>query len=73
MKTAGCARYIALHVKKTLVPGESVNIRYLRGMQSLDEEEVDLKEEAARVLDLALQPFLMKTSACLQAYRGLRP
>jgi len=58
MKEHECARYIALHVKLSLSPGESANIRYLRGMQARDESDEDLLHEINEAKNLDLQPYL---------------
>ena len=53
-----CARYIALHAKFSLAPGESTNIRYLRGMQARDESDEDILYEINEAKYLDLQPYL---------------
>ena len=39
MKSVGFVDFIALHLKKRLKPGESVNFRYMRGFQDQKEDE----------------------------------
>ncbi|MEN8226144.1 MAG: hypothetical protein ABFS05_12375, partial [Bacteroidota bacterium] len=59
MNDSNCARYIALHMKFELPPGESVNIRYIRGMEALHKSYGnDLYNEIDEARDIKLQPFL---------------
>jgi hypothetical protein len=58
MNDTSCARYMALHHKLRLAPGESANVRYLRGMQSIDEDEAALLQEMEKLKHSDLQPFL---------------
>ena len=58
MADNACARYIALHAKLSLAPGESTNIRYLRGMQARDESDDDILHEINEAKNLDLQPYL---------------
>jgi hypothetical protein len=53
----GYARFVSLHTKFTLLPGESKDIRYFRGMAGADEDPADFRE--IKVLKLSsLQPLL---------------
>ncbi|MDP1623826.1 MAG: trehalase family glycosidase [Bacteroidales bacterium] len=56
MKSEGLVDFIALHLKKRLKPGESVNFRYLRGFQ-------DRKDDQARLIRAvdSVKNFLLKT------------
>ena len=56
MKSAGLADFIALHMKKRLKPGESVNYRYLRGFQ-------DQKDDPAKLIRTvdSVKNFMLKT------------
>ena len=56
MKSAGLVDFIALHLKKRLNPGASVNFRYLRGFQ-------DQKEDPARLISKvdSVKNFMLKT------------
>ena len=58
MDDNACARYIALHAKFSLAPGESTNIRYLRGMQARDESDDDILHEINEAKNMNLQPYL---------------
>jgi len=58
MKNSGCARYIVLHYKLSLDPGESTSIRYMRAMQDLDEDINTLQDELDEARSISLQPFL---------------
>lgn len=64
----GCARYIALHEKMTLNPGETASVRYLRAMQGLDEDIDDLLDEIDKVRSSPLQPFL---NSNIELYRSV--
>ncbi len=56
MKSSGFVDFIALHLKKRLKPGESVNFRYLRGFQAQ-------KEDPAKLIsrDDSVKNFMLKT------------
>ena len=56
MKQEGLVDYVALHLKKRLKPGESVNFRYLRGFQ-------DQKEDPAKLIRTvdSVKHFMLKT------------
>ncbi|MEI7498866.1 MAG: trehalase family glycosidase [Bacteroidota bacterium] len=56
MKPDGFVDFIALHLKKRLKPGESVNFRYLRGSQDQNEEPAKL----IRIVD-SIKNFMLKT------------
>ena len=58
MPEAGCAGYIALHLKFSLQPGETSQIRFLRAMQSLDEETPALLNEGRKALAADIQGIL---------------
>ncbi|MCK4570169.1 MAG: hypothetical protein KAT76_07750 [Bacteroidales bacterium] len=58
MSDNDCVRYIALHAKLNLAPGESASVRYLRGMQSLDEDDASLVQGINEVKSMDLQAFL---------------
>jgi len=55
MKVEGSVDFIALHLKKRLNPGESVNFRYLRGIQ-------DQKDDAAKLIRAvdSVKNFMLK-------------
>ena len=56
MKSEGFVDFIALHLKKRLKPGESVNFRYIRGF--LDQKENE--EKLIRTAD-SVKNFMLKT------------
>ena len=56
MRSTGLARYIALHLKKRLKPGESVNFRYLRGFR----DQKESSEKLVGVVD-SVKNFMLKT------------
>ncbi len=56
MKSQGSVDFIALHLKKRLKPGESVNFRYLRGYQAQEEDTARL----IRSVD-SVKNFILKT------------
>lgn len=56
MQTEGKVDFIALHLKKRLKPGESVNFRYLRGFQDQKEDG----EKLIRIVD-SVKNFMLKT------------
>ncbi|MEI6684102.1 MAG: trehalase family glycosidase [Bacteroidota bacterium] len=56
MKASGPVNFIALHLKRRLKPGETVNFRYLRGVQ-------DQKEDPQQLIRMAdsVKNFMLKT------------
>ena len=67
MESNICARYIALHGKFSLAPCESVNLRYMRGMQSKDEPEADMMSEINEAKSLNLQDYLDQNIALYES------
>jgi hypothetical protein len=57
MKQEGRVDFIALHLKKRLKPGESVNFRYLRGFQDQKENEVQLIRTVDSVRNFMLRSY----------------
>ncbi|MFP4470146.1 MAG: hypothetical protein ACLFPE_05660, partial [Bacteroidales bacterium] len=57
MASEGFARFIALHGRFNLQPGESADIRYIRGIQDQKEDVQELIEEINDVKTMDLQPF----------------
>ena len=58
MPDNGCNRYLALHLKFSLEPGGSKNIKYLRGMQSVDEPTTALLSDVHEAISADLQSIL---------------
>ena len=58
MAEDGCMGYLALHLSFSMAPGQSKNIRYLRGMQSVDESPAALMSDAQEALSANLQAIL---------------
>lgn len=56
--TEGFVDYISMQTKMELAPGESRNIRYIRGVQGVDEDINDLIEETKVLKKIDLLPFL---------------
>ena len=57
MKQDGLVSFIAIQLKKRLKPGESVNFRYLRGVQSRDENLDSLMNETDRLKSNLLKSY----------------
>ena len=57
MKQAGFVRFIAIQLKKRLKPGESVNFRYLRGVQSQEENIDSLMNETDLLKNTLLKGY----------------
>ena len=55
MKSNGFVDFIALHMKKRLKPGESVNFRYLRGFQDQKEDPAKLVRTVDSVKNILLR------------------
>lgn len=59
MKDDICARYMVMHIKLQIKPGQSVNVRYLRGMENLDHsDDNEFWQEIDLARALSLQSFL---------------
>jgi len=58
MASSGQARIVALHGKYNLQPGESVDIRYIRGIQDQADDVEELKAEIESLAHIKLQPFV---------------
>ncbi|HDJ33241.1 MAG TPA: hypothetical protein ENF21_03975 [Bacteroidetes bacterium] len=58
LKTRGRFDFLALQHKRVLEPGESIELRYLRGIETLDEDLAELEEEMGKLKDEPLQPYL---------------
>ena len=54
----GYKRFAALHGKITLRPGESIWLRYFRGIQDQKENVADLTDEINRLKEISFQPFI---------------
>lgn len=50
--------FVSLQYKFTLQPGESKNIRYIRGIQSMDEDKMELMSEIKKAKTIDLQEVL---------------
>ncbi|MFZ4521523.1 MAG: amylo-alpha-1,6-glucosidase [Bacteroidales bacterium] len=57
MKQDGMVDFIALHMKKRLKPGETVNFRYLRGFQEEKEDEVSMIRKVDSVKKFMLRTY----------------
>ncbi|MDP4282188.1 MAG: trehalase family glycosidase [Bacteroidota bacterium] len=57
LKSSGFVDYIALHLKKRLKPGETVNFRYFRGVQDQKENADNLMKEISGLKDLFLKTY----------------
>jgi hypothetical protein len=57
LKTEGYVNFIALQLKKRLRPGETTDMRYLRGVQSQSEDPNNLFAESSKVKPLLLKTF----------------
>jgi hypothetical protein len=57
MKQEGYVDFIALHLKKRLKPGESVNFRYLRGFQDQKEDPAKLIKKVDSVKNFMLRIY----------------
>ncbi|MCF8236311.1 MAG: hypothetical protein K9G67_16015 [Bacteroidales bacterium] len=57
-QTAGDCDFVSLHFKFSLEAGEEKNIRYTRGVQSMDEDIETLMNEVDRAMDVDLQKIL---------------
>lgn len=67
MDASTCARYLALHNKFSLAAGASISIRYLRGMQSIEENDEMLLEEMAQARDSGLQTYIDENVALFES------
>jgi hypothetical protein len=55
---SGYVDFVSLHGQFSLGQGESICIRYCRGIQGQDEEQADLEEEIQTALQSDIQPFI---------------
>lgn len=55
---SGHVDFVSLHCKLSLKPGESTRVRFLRGIQPIDENEEDLMHEVRDLKDASLQRFV---------------
>jgi hypothetical protein len=57
IKATGFVNFISLHLKKRLRPGEVVDFRYIRGVQSQEESITALQEETDDLKTKLLKPY----------------
>jgi hypothetical protein len=57
-RESGMVDVMALHHKLVLEPGETADVRYIRGSQDVELDPEELRGELARLRDVPLQPFL---------------
>lgn len=55
---SGYVDFVSLHGQFNLEPGESINIRYCRGIQGQDEDQANLEEEMQTALKSDIQSFI---------------
>jgi len=58
MAREGYVDFIALHHKTTLEPGETRNVRFLRGVQPMEEDPKAMLKEMEKIKSKDLQPYL---------------
>lgn len=58
MLDSGFVDFVSLHGQLSLKPGESMNLRYCRGIQGQDEVQADLEEEIQTALTSDIQSFI---------------
>lgn len=63
LKTDGPADYMSLHYKLLLEPGETADVRFIRGSSDLEKTAGPLHEEVIALKDMPLQPFLNANEA----------
>ncbi len=59
---SGYTDFVALHARLTLKPGETGQVRYIRGMQGQEENTDDLKAEVEMLKKIDLAPFFSKNA-----------
>ena len=57
MKQSGLFNFIALQLKKRLRPGETVDFRYIRGVQAQSENQEAMMKEVSALKKTLLKPF----------------
>jgi hypothetical protein len=57
-QAGGPADYMALHHKLVIEPGETADVRFIRGSMDLDKSAEELRNEVVALKNLPLQPFI---------------
>ena len=66
MARGGYVDFITLHHKTKLQPGETKNLRYLRGVQAMDEDAGTMLDEMEKIKNEKLQPYLDDNEALFE-------
>ncbi len=64
---SGQVDFVSLHFKFSLKPSESKNVRYIRGIQSMDESKDKLMKEIENAKNIDLQTILNKNTALFKS------